>query len=176
MIDDLLILARYEGGETELPSEPVRLDEVLESVVASLQPIIAAKEIGLHARTEAVTIAGDARAIERLASNLIVNALRYSPRQSRVSLRVEPTGGCANLIVEDQGIGIAPDELPHIFDRFYRSPTARTMHPEGYGIGLAVANVIAKLHGGKIAVASEEHQGTRFVVSLPLSPAKSNPV
>jgi heavy metal sensor kinase len=175
MVDDLLMLARYEGGETELLREPVRLDEVLKSVTASLLPISKAKEIALNTTTEALEIAGDARAIERLVSNLIVNALRYSPRQSPVSLRVERTGLSANLIVEDKGIGIAPDELPHIFDRFYRSPTARTMHPEGYGIGLAVANVIAKLHGGKIAVASEEHQGTRFVVSLPLSTAKSNP-
>ena len=171
MIDGLLILARCEGGETKLTREPVRLDEVVRSVAESLQSIAREKEIELRIKTEALDITGDANLLERLTSNLIMNALVYTPRQGIVSARVERVNSSANLIVEDSGCGIAPDDLPHIFDRFYRSSRARAMHPNGSGIGLSVANAIVKLHDAKIVVSSEEHQGARFVVTFPLDSA-----
>ncbi|MDQ6651626.1 MAG: ATP-binding protein [Acidobacteriota bacterium] len=169
MIDDLLMLARYEGGETELPREPVQLSEVVKSVLASLQPIATDKGIDLQIKTEELALYGDQNALERLVSNLIVNALFYTPRQGRVSVLAERAGQCATLIVADNGVGIDQAELPHVFNRFYRSAGTRMMHPEGSGIGLAVAAAITHLHGGEITVTSDQHQGARFVVSLPLS-------
>ena len=95
------------------------------------------------------------------------NALLYTPRAGRVSVRVALEGRSAHLIVEDNGIGIAPEELPHIFQRFYRSSAARELRPEGSGVGLAMSSIIAHLHGATIDVASNPGVGTRFTIIFP---------
>lgn len=169
IIDDLLLLARYEGGELEVPGERVALGQVVRGVAERLRPFASRKEIEFTLEVEELSIDGDAHALERLACKLMENALFYTPRGGRVSARLLRRDGRADLIVEDNGIGIAQEELPHIFDRFYRSPTAREMRPEGSGIGLSMAAVIARLHGTTINVTSEKGVGTRFVVSFLLA-------
>jgi signal transduction histidine kinase len=169
IIDDLLLLARYEGGELEVPHERVALGEIVRGVADRLRPFASRKEIELIVEAEELSVDGDAHALERLACKLIENALFYTPRGGRVSARLIGRDGHADLIVEDNGVGIAPEDLSHIFDRFYRSSTAREMRPEGSGIGLSMAAIIARLHGTTINVTSEKGAGTRFVVSFLLA-------
>jgi heavy metal sensor kinase len=167
IIDDLLLLARYEGGERDIPHEPVALGEIVRSVADQLRPFAARKEIDLVVETEELSVDGDAHALERLVCKLMENALFYTPRGGRVSANLIRQSGHAALVIEDNGIGIAPEDLPHIFDRFYRSAGAREMRPEGSGIGLSMAVIIARLHDTTINVTSEKGEGTRFVISFP---------
>jgi len=168
MIDDLLLLARYEGGETDIPRERVRLDELIAGATEELRHIASKKGIDLHILTDELSVEGDPKALKRLVCNLLENALLYTPHVGgRVSVRVALEGRSVHLIVEDNGIGIAPEELPHIFERFYRSPAARELRPEGSGIGLAMSSIITTLHGVTINVASKPGDGTRFTIIFP---------
>lgn len=166
MIDDLLVIARYEGGEMDVPSERVRLDELVANAAHTLQPLVSNRGIDLRIETEELSVNGDPKALERLVSNLIENALRYTRHGGRVAVHVAREGQRVNLVVEDNGIGIPAEDLPHIFQRFYRSSGAREIRPDGSGIGLAMAHIIASTHGATIAVTSEPDIGTRFVVSF----------
>ena len=166
IIDDLLLLARYEGGETDIPREPVALHEIVKAVAGQLQPVASRRGLELTLEVEEHTVPGEAKALERLVCKLLENAVFYTPRGGRVRVRLAREGGRINLTVEDNGIGLAPEELEHIFDRFYRSPAAREMRPEGSGIGLAMAATIARLHGAAIDVSGEKGAGARFVVGF----------
>ncbi len=167
IIDDLLLLARYEGGEADIPREPVALDEVVRSVAGQLRPYAAHGGIGLSVEAEELHVEGDAKALERMVCKLLENAVFYTQRGGRVVVRLAREGGRIVLAVEDTGIGIAPEELSRVFDRFYRAPAARALRPEGSGIGLALVATIARLHDASVDVSSEKGNGTRFTVSFP---------
>jgi signal transduction histidine kinase len=118
-------------------------------------------------------IHGDKIQLERLVSNLLGNAIKYTPAGGRVVARLCGEAGWANFTVEDTGVGISPDHLPHIFDRFYRVPSA---DPEkGLGLGLSFVSWIVKAHGGVVTVESEPGKGTRFTVALPAGPMDLEP-
>jgi heavy metal sensor kinase len=169
LIDGLLLFARYEGGEIDIRREQVRLDELVSGVCHDLGPLAERKGVELRAEaSETLTVEGDSVALERLARNLLENALSYTPHGGRVAARVVREKRRAGLIVEDTGIGIPAEDRQHLFHRFYRSAAAREMRPEGSGIGLSMAAVIARLHGATIEVTSEPGAGTKFVVSFPL--------
>ena len=168
MIDNLLLLARYEGDEADLPCQPARLDTIAANAADDLRPL--ASERGVTLRFEEggpLLVRGDPLALERLVFNLVENAIFYTPRGGEVAVRVSGGGGRVALSVEDTGIGIAREDVPQLYNRFFRSQGARRMRPEGSGIGLPVVAAIARLHGADIEVASEPGAGTRFVVSFP---------
>ncbi len=111
--------------------------------------------------------------LDRLVSNLLSNAIKYTLAGGRVVARLSGEDGWVKLVVEDTGVGISPDHLPHIFDRFYRVPSA---DPEkGLGLGLSFVAWIVKAHGGTVDVESKPNDGTRFVVSLPAGPVNLDP-
>ena len=167
-IDNLLLLARYEGGEADLPCQPARLDTIAANVADDLRPLASEKGVALRVDTaEPLLVRGDPLALERLVFNLVENAIYYTPRGGKVTVQVVREGERINLAVEDTGIGIAPEEIPQLYNRFFRSPAARRMRPEGSGIGLPVVAAIARLHGADVGVASEPGAGTRFMVRFP---------
>lgn len=168
MIDNLLLLARYEGGEVEPPSEPARLDIIAANVADDLLPLAAERGVAMGVRAESpVLISGDPMALERLVFNLVENAIYYTPRGGSVGVRVSTEGDRAEFEVEDTGIGIGPEEVPQLYNRFFRSQAARLMRPEGSGIGLPVVAAIARLHAADVGVTSESGGGTKFVISFP---------
>jgi heavy metal sensor kinase len=167
IIDDLLMLARYEGGQAEVPRESVAIHEIVRHIAEQLRPLAGRKEIELSVEAEECFVEGEARALERMVCKLLENAVFYTPRGGRVSARLARADGGVSLAVEDNGIGIAPEELEHVFERFYRGSAAREMRPEGSGIGLAMVSTIARLHGATVEVSSERGKGTRFNVSFP---------
>ena len=162
----LLMLSQAESGQVALQKTQVDFAELVRDLVDQHQIPAEAQGVRLAADLpRGCMIHADRTQIERLLSNLLGNAIKYTPAGGSVKVSLRPEGERVLLIVEDTGVGIAPDHLPHIFDRFYRVPSA---DPEkGLGLGLSFVAWIVKAHGGTIEVESELQKGTRFIVSLP---------
>jgi two-component system sensor histidine kinase BaeS len=116
-----------------------------------------------------IHIRGDQGKIKEVLLNLISNALKHTPPGGEIALQSRRAGSVVQIIVEDTGSGISPEVLPHIFERFYKIPDDADAIP-GNGIGLSICREIVEAHGGKISVESEPGKGSRFIISLPLSP------
>jgi heavy metal sensor kinase len=162
----LLMLSQAESGQLVLQKTHLDLAEVARDLVDQHQIPAEAEGVRLSAELpEPCLIYADRIQIERMLSNLLGNAIKYTPAGGAVTVKLHCEDHQVKLIVEDTGVGIAPDHLPHIFDRFYRVPSA---DPEkGLGLGLSFVAWIVKAHGGTIDVQSELQKGTRFIVTLP---------
>ncbi len=165
----LLMLSQAESGQLLLQKTQLDFAELLRDQVDQYQIPAEAQGVELTAELPPICIIhGDKIQLERLVSNLLGNAVKYTPAGGRVVARLHGETGWVKFTVEDTGVGISPDHLPHIFDRFYRVPSA---DPEkGLGLGLSFVTWIVKAHGGTVTVDSEPHKGTRFTVSLPAAP------
>ncbi len=174
LINDLLMLARADEGHLRLEREPVHLDLLVAEVAATLEPLANEAGVLLQVRPAAgpVIVEGDEARLMQVVMNLLDNALAYTEAGGRVTLTVEicerEQGHCACLSVADSGVGIPPEHLPHIFERFYRVDPARSHTTGGNGLGLAIVDWIVRSHGGAISVSSEPGCGTTFQVRLPL--------
>jgi len=163
----LLMLSQAESGQLALQKSEMNLAELVRDLVDQHQIPAEAEGVRLSASVPAsCTINADRIQIERLLSNLLGNAIKYTPAGGTVKVSLLPEFDNVRLIVEDTGVGIAPEHLPHIFDRFYRVPSADA--EKGLGLGLSFVAWIAKAHGGNVAVESVPNQGTRFTVTLPI--------
>ena len=165
LVHGMLDLARADAG-VHLEKQTVRADEIVRDVVQQVRPSAdgVALDVGDLLPTE---VYASPDYLKQLLLSLVDNALKYTASGGHVRLDVEPDGAWVKFVVADTGQGIAPEELPHIFERFYRSPRVR--RERGTGLGLSVAQWIAREHGGHIAVESEAGQGSTFTVWLPRS-------
>ncbi len=167
LVEDLLLLARAESGRLPMRYERLALDEVVAEALQSVE-VLAREKVNLHVEElEPLEICGDRDRIKQVLLNLLSNAVQYTPKGGKVSLAVKSEDDRALIIVSDTGPGIPPEDLPHVFERFYRADKARS-RGKGFGLGLSIAYWIVKHHGGDIAVHSELGKGTTFTVSLPL--------
>jgi len=166
---DLKDLNVAEMGALTLMFEPVNLRQLLDKVIHSLYPLIQEKQLKLiwNPPPEVVTMSGDGRLLTRLFYNLVHNAYRYSDVGGRVAITLTQTPDFAEVRIRNSGIGIAKDDLPFIFERFYRADKSRTRESGGTGIGLALVHQITTLHQGTITVKSGDGQNTEFIVQLP---------
>ncbi|GAB6155949.1 ATP-binding protein [Desulfosporosinus burensis] len=166
---DLKDLNVAEIGALQLNLEPVDLKDLLEKVIRNLYPLIQEKELALNwnAPEESVTMSGDERLLTRLFYNLVHNAYRYSNSGGQISVALTKTADFAEIKIKNTGIGISEDDLPLIFERFYRADKSRTRETGGTGIGLALVRQITDLHQGTISVQSKVGQETEFIVRLP---------
>ena len=173
LINDLLALARGDEGQARFEREAVRLDALVEAVVANAQGL--AEEHGIHLVVhplQPVRLLGDEARLIQVIMNLLDNAIRYTNPGGQVQIRLSATQGAAHLAVQDTGIGIAPEHLPHLFERFYRAdPSRRRTGGSGTGLGLAIVDWIVCTHGGSVEVRSQVGQGSLFTVTLPLVPS-----
>ncbi len=170
LVSELLTLARADAGQQLLATEELELNELVRSVVETMQPLAVQSGVSLTWHAEAhVWVSGDQTRLTQLVINLVDNALRYTPSGGSVTLSVTADGGWADVRVEDTGVGIAAEHLPHLFERFYRADPARAQAEGGAGLGLAIAHWIAQAHAGQIAVRSELGRGTTFDVRLPVT-------
>jgi signal transduction histidine kinase len=166
LVADLLALARADAG-VPLASRLVELDRIVMDAFQQVRHQLA----GQHMRVteiEPVLVRGDPDRLKELLLILLDNALKYTPRSGEVSVRLKRRDGRAEVTVQDAGIGIAPSDLPRVFERFYRADPARTRDPSSTGLGLSIAKWIVDQHGGSIALASEPGRGTTATVCLPL--------
>jgi heavy metal sensor kinase len=161
LINQILTLARAEAGEIKLSIEPVGLSRLASNVAEEIEAVASARNIALTA-TWSRTSGSDAGWLERLLLILLDNAIKYTPDGGRVSVRVSQEGDRAVLAVSDNGVGIPPEAVPHLFDRFYRAESARSRHTSGAGLGLALAKWIADRHGATIEVSSKTEKAARF--------------
>jgi signal transduction histidine kinase len=164
MVEDLLLLARSDSGAVSLERVPVQLDDVAAEATAALSAPAAARGIRLLVDPEPTAISGDPARLRQLVMILVDNAIRHSPAGGEVRIGVRSADGTARLTVADQGAGIRPADLPHLFDRFWRASGAPA---GGTGLGLSIAKWIAEQHAGSIAASSPEGGGARFEVQLP---------
>lgn len=163
----LLMLSQAESGQLALQKTEIDLAELVRDLVDQHQIPAEAEGVRLAAAVPAhCAIVADRIQIERLLSNLLGNAIKYTPAGGRVNVSLTPNFDHVKLIVEDTGVGISPSHLPHIFDRFYRVPSADA--EKGLGLGLSFVAWIAKAHGGAVTVESTLNEGTRFTVLLPV--------
>src|SRR5213593_1494411 len=171
LLDSLLTLARADEGRAELHREPVDLRQIIEEAGETGELLAEHAGVGIDIRlpSEPVVVSVDRSRVRQLALNLIENAVKYTPRGGQVSVELGSSNGRAVFTVADTGIGIAPGDLPHVFDRFWRADSARTRTSEraGTGLGLAICKWIAEAHGGTIEVQSRPGRGTTFTVGLP---------
>lgn len=174
LVEDLHVLSLAESGRLSLYCHPVDLAGRLEQIVDDVRH--EAEENGLAIRfatkTAPVTVMADARRITQVFINLLTNAIRYTPGGGTISVEledgvVEQGAVFAKVAVTDTGIGIPAEELPHLFDRFYRVEEARSRYSGGTGLGLSIVHHFVKAHGGFIRVESEPDVGTTFTVYLP---------
>lgn len=175
LVDDLHILSLAESGRLSLERKPLDLAMHLERIVDDVK--YEAEENGLdvclYTISSPVTVMADARRITQVFINLLTNAIRYTPRGGKITVEIEDRifdrnafFACVSVI--DTGIGIPAEELPHLFDRFYRVDEARSRHTGGTGLGLSIAHHFVRAHGGFIRVASQSDEGTTFTVFLPI--------
>ncbi len=169
IVEELLFLSRADLGEVTMASDPVQLDALVQEI--HLQAMVLGQERRVETtleHVEPVRVLGDEWRLRELILNVVDNAVKYSPHGGTVQLRVITTTDQARIIVQDHGIGISPDEQRLIFDRFYRTNSARAHAQKGTGLGLAICKWIVEAHHGAIAVESVFGQGARFTISLPL--------
>jgi heavy metal sensor kinase len=170
LVGDLLVLAQADSGNLPLERKPVDLDALLLEVCREVQVLASHLHVSVSEIDQARVI-GDRDRLKQLVLNLVTNAIKYTPEGGRVTLGLGQVKNWARLTVTDTGIGIPPDELPRIFDRFYRVDKARSRAMGGAGLGLSIAQRIAQMHSGRIEAASEGvNKGTTFALWLPLAP------
>ena len=157
-------------GTVHLQKRPLTPSLVVAAVVRLLQPIAASRDIDLRhvALSEPVQILADEEKLKQVLVNLIDNAVKHSPAGTEVIIREQTAADWYQVTVEDEGAGIAADDLEHIFERFYRGDRARQRDTGGSGLGLAIAQRIVELHTGSISAESEMGRGSRFTVRLPI--------
>jgi len=173
VISKLLFLARSDAGKEQLNFEGVELKELITGLSANIEVLAQDKEIkfAVDAKEE-LTVNGDKVKLRQLFINILENAVRYTPADGLISVSLVKQESNAVVSISDTGIGIPPEHLPHIFERFYRVDKARARADGGVGLGLAIAKIIAESHKGTITVASEVGKGTTFTISLPLKDAE----
>ncbi len=169
LINELLALARADEGQTVLDREPVRLDLLTADVATIMEPLATERGIVLQeGKLEPVTVEGDTARLIQVLMALVDNALTYTNASGTVTLSVEQSDSHARFSVCDTGIGIAPQDVPHVFERFYRADPARSRAAGGSGLGLAIVDWVIHAHGGTISVDSQPGHGSTFTIELPL--------
>ncbi|NPA30835.1 MAG: HAMP domain-containing histidine kinase [Chloroflexi bacterium] len=175
LVEDLLFLARAEAGALPLRQEAVDLDTLLLDVVRQSQMLAERKQQRLELEhLEPLPVVGDPDRLRQAILNLVSNAVQYTPAGGTIWVGARRVGDQAVLWVRDTGPGIPPEDLPHVFERFYRAARSRTRRGGGgFGLGLSIVRWIVEAHGGHIRVASQVGQGTTFTLTLPLDPKRA---
>lgn len=172
LVNQLLLLAEGDAGRLRLDAQMLRLDQIVANSLEMFQPVAEAAGVELAVRRlQPVTIQADGNRLWQVVNNLLDNAIKFTPAGGRVAVDLSLDEGQKRCVLEvaDTGAGIAPNDLPHIFDRFYQNDKARQReHPSrGLGLGLSICQAVVAAHGGTIKVSSTVGQGTKFTVSLP---------
>ena len=168
LIEDLLALSQIESQAIPLQLSVVELAPAAESIIASLQPALAQRKIAVSLELPAgLAVRADPDRLRQVLSNLIDNAIKYNKEEGRITLSAFANGAWVTVMVTDTGIGIPPQDLPRIFERFYRVDKARSRELGGTGLGLAIVRHIIESHGGSVSVESEPNRGSTFSFTLP---------
>lgn len=172
IVEHLLILARIDEGELSLLLAPVRLGDVVRTVVRRLRPLADAKGVPIATDDGDVEVFADRERLVLAFETLVENAVKYTAPGGEVRISVRRSGREALLTVADEGPGVPPEAIPHIFDRFFRVDAARSRSEGGSGLGLAICREIVQAHGGRVWAESEEGIGSSLFIALEASDAR----
>jgi signal transduction histidine kinase len=178
LIDELMDMTRILSGQLKIDPQPLELVQIIQTSLDAVRPSAQAKEIVLQLRVEpdAGRLDGDAARLQQVMLNLLTNAIKFTPKGGRVLVTLEHGDSGLRISVLDSGSGIAPDFLPHVFERFRQGSVGDTRVPGGLGLGLAIVKHIVELHGGSVEARSEgAGHGAEFVVRLPFASADAGP-
>ena len=175
LTESLLTLARFDAGDAASCDEPCELDCVARDAIELLRPLAEEQGVSLDAGLAPTRCMGNAEQLGQVVTNLVSNAISHNRPGGSVGVTVAADSNTVYLTVSDTGQGIAAEDLPHIFERFYRADRARSNTTVRSGLGLAITQAIVAAHGGSIAVASEPGQGSTFTVRLPISSSEASP-
>ena len=164
--DSLLSLSKTDAP---LRLEPVSLQDVASDAMNQVLPAAQHKKITIEDKSAPIKVMADAAALTQATTVLLDNAIKYSPDKSTIYLNAQAKDGLGSLSVRDEGIGVAADDLPHIFERFYRADPARGAETGGHGIGLSIAHKIVEQHHGQLSVTSAPAKGSTFTLQIPLA-------
>ena len=174
IIEDLLDMSRIISGKVRLDVQRVELLPVINAALDSVKPMAAGKEIRITSVLDPLAgpISGDPARLQQILWNLLTNALKFTPKGGRVHVVLERVNSHLEISVNDSGSGIAPDFLPHVFDRFRQADASTTREQRGLGLGLAIVKNLAELHGGSVSAKSPgPDKGSTFAVALPIATA-----
>lgn len=171
LVGDLRDLSLAEVGRLSLHMGPVDVGGLLGGLFVNLEPVAVARSVNLRveAAPDLPAVQADGDRLRQVFVNLIANALQYTPAGGSVRVEARPDAGSLRVAVCDSGPGIPAEDLPHLFDRFYRADKSRTRATGGSGLGLAIVRSLVELHGGRVSVESREGQGSCFTVLLPFA-------
>lgn len=169
--DDLLLLTRLDTGEGAIRNEPFSLDAVVADMADLYAPMADEKGVALTVeKTTPVVVSGDDGRMRQVVGNLVDNAIKYTPTDGRVRVSLAQVNGHAHIEISDTGIGIPVQDLPRVFDRFYRADSSRSAQlAPGAGLGLSICRSIVEAHGGHMEIESSPNMGTRVLVSVPVA-------
>ena len=167
MVQDLVDSARLESGQLHLEQQPVDLSLAMAELLQRESPLTGWERVRVEIPADLPLLDADPDRLERVMINLLTNALKYSPPEGEVLVGAEPAEGQVTVSINDQGAGISREDLPHIFDRFYRAGGGQ--RAEGTGLGLHITKMLVEAHGGRIWVESEPGKGSKFYFSIPLA-------
>jgi heavy metal sensor kinase len=168
LIESLLELARLDAGQETLKRLRFDLSQVANDCVELVRPLAGERGVKILSELLPLEITGDSERLAQVAANLLTNAIQYNKPGGEVHLKLESQPGLAVLTIADTGQGISNENLPHVFERFYRGDKSRTTSNGNAGLGLAISKAIVEAHGGTISVSSQPGTGTTFTVILPL--------
>jgi signal transduction histidine kinase len=169
LVNDILGLIRLEEGRASLVKKPIDMAHFLSHTAASMKHLAAMKGIDLKLGEPCgnLWINADPDALEKIVGNVVANAIKFTPPEGRIDVTATHEGNMVTVRVADTGIGIPPEQLPHIFDRFYQVDGSATRRHQGLGLGLALVRELISRHGGDVSVSSDSGRGTTFVLRLP---------
>ena len=169
MINEYLDIARLESGTQRARFNAVDVATLMDQTLLILEPLAKQKKIKLIRAfmPDPPSISADSEMLGRALTNILANAIKYSPEKTAIKVGIQDEDGALMLTVADSGYGISSDQLPHIFEKFYRIPNPHATDVPGTGLGLSMAREIVDLHGGRIAVESERGVGSTFTITLP---------
>jgi signal transduction histidine kinase/CheY-like chemotaxis protein len=171
IVEDVLDISRIVSGKIRLDVQPVELPLIVHNAIATVQPAADAKAIRLQTIIDPLVgpVSGDPNRLQQVVWNLLSNAVKFTSKQGRVQIRVERVNSHIEIVVSDTGIGIRPEFLPHVFERFRQADSGVSRQTPGLGLGLSIVRHIVEMHGGSVLAASDgEGKGSTFRVRLPL--------
>ena len=169
LVEDLLNMSRIEGGRLEVAEQPFNLVELIDEVVSHLDQRLANKHIKVKVRrpSRKVIVHADRQKVEQALTNIIDNAIKYTYDNGVINVGIKAEKGIATVSVKDSGVGIKPENLSHIFEKFYREGNPLSVKEGGSGLGLYISRKLIELHGGSISVSSKWRSGSTFSITLP---------
>ena len=170
LVNDLRTLSLADAGELSVEFQPVEINKLLGDIQSHYMVPFNQKRVALDLEPAPVTLTAnlDPSRFSQVLTNILDNALRYTPEEGRVAIVIKQNGDLVEISIQDSGEGVTPEDAAHLFDRFYRADASRTRDEGGSGLGLAIAKSIVEMHKGRIWAESETGNGLKVVIQLPI--------